>query len=32
VQLSVFECKLTSQRAAAELRARLRSLIDPAED
>jgi CRISPR-associated protein Cas2 len=32
VQLSVFECELATKRAAAELRARLRGLIDPAED
>jgi CRISPR-associated protein Cas2 len=28
----VFECELASKRAAAELRVRLRGLIDPAED
>ena len=32
VQLSVFECDLTSRRDAAALRARLRRLIDPVED
>jgi CRISPR-associated protein Cas2 len=32
VQLSVFECELATKRAAAELRARLRTLIDAAED
>jgi CRISPR-associated protein Cas2 len=32
VQLSVFECELASKRAAGELRARLRRLIDPVED
>jgi CRISPR-associated protein Cas2 len=32
VQLSVFECELGSSREAAALRARLRQLIDDAED
>jgi CRISPR-associated protein Cas2 len=32
VQLSVFECDLLSKRDAIALRARLRQLIDPAED
>jgi CRISPR-associated protein Cas2 len=32
VQLSVFECELASKRDAAALRARLRQLIDHAED
>jgi CRISPR-associated protein Cas2 len=32
VQLSVFECELAARREAAALRARLRRLIDPAED
>ena len=32
VQLSVFECDLTSTREAFRLRARLRELIDPVED
>lgn len=32
VQLSVFECDVSSAREAARLRARLRKLIDPAED
>jgi CRISPR-associated protein Cas2 len=32
VQLSVFECELPAKRDAARLRARLRALIDPAED
>ena len=32
VQLSVFECTLQSRREAANLRARLRGLIDPVED
>lgn len=32
VQLSVFECDLASLRDAASLKARLRELIDPAED
>lgn len=32
VQLSVLECELSTRHAAAGLRARLRGLIDPAED
>jgi CRISPR-associated protein Cas2 len=32
VQLSVFECELRSRREAAELRGKLRDLIDPVED
>ncbi|HVB41440.1 MAG TPA: CRISPR-associated endonuclease Cas2 [Streptosporangiaceae bacterium] len=32
VQLSVFECTLQSRREAADLRARVRDLIDPVED
>jgi CRISPR-associated protein Cas2 len=32
VQLSVFECDLPSSREAARLRARIRDLIEPAED
>lgn len=32
VQLSVFECDLPSARDAGRLRARLRDVIDPAED
>lgn len=32
VQLSVFECEVRSRREAAELRAKLRGLIDPIED
>jgi len=32
VQLSVFECTVQSRREIADLRARVRSLIDPVED
>ena len=32
VQLSVFECELSTRTAAAELRGKLRALIDPVED
>ncbi len=32
VQLSVFECELSSRQEAAALQARLRDLIDPVED
>lgn len=32
VQLSVFECDIPAPREAARLRARLREIIEPAED
>lgn len=32
VQLSVFECEVATRTAAAELRGKLRALIDPVED
>lgn len=32
VQLSVFECDVRGRREAADLRAKLRALVDPVED